>query len=166
MATLMDEQQRRAVPIVLVGVLATAAFAVVGALQILVWNPMAAVPDMSLPEIRAAMSAADEPLVPAPVYVWALAGPVLALIVGALSILRIPDLPWTIARLFLLIVLLGTPTYVFVSFGPGMSIADTFASSGGDHAPWSRILYGMSLIALIFLLMTFTKKDHPRRATI
>lgn len=147
----------------MVGVLTTAAYALIGALQILVWNPMAAVPGMSLQEIKTAMSSANEPLVEAPVYVWALAGPVLALAVGTFSIMKFPDLPWTIARFFLLIIMLGTPTYYFFSFSPGMSIADAFATTGGDHAPWSRILYGMSLLASFLLLVTCAKKDQTRR---
>lgn len=159
MATFLDEQQRRVVPIVLVGVLITAAYALIGALQILVWNPMAAVPGMGLQEIKTAMSSANEPLVEAPVYMWAITGPILALTVGAFSITKCPDLPWTITRFFLIIVILGTPTYFFASFSPGMSIADAFATSGGDHAPLSRILYGMSLLSLIVLLGTLTEED-------
>lgn len=163
MGTLLDEQQRQVVPIVLVGVLTTAAYALIGAFQILVWNPMAAVPGMSLQEIKSAMSSANEPLVEAPVYVWALAGPIIALAVGAFSIVRFPDLPWTTTRLFLILIILGTPTYFFASFNPGMSIADAFATSGGDHAPWSRTLYGMSLLSLVVLLATLTKKDQIHR---
>ena len=163
MGTFLDKQQRHVVPIVLVGVLITAAYALIGALQILIWNPMAAVPGMSLQEIKTAMSSANEPLVEAPVYLWAVAGPVLALTVGTFSIMKFPDLPWTITRFFLIIIMLGMPTYYFFSFSPGMSIADAFATTGGDHAPWSRILYGISLLALFLLLVTRTKKDQTRR---
>ncbi|THJ66263.1 hypothetical protein E8P82_09720 [Arthrobacter echini] len=56
----MDEERRHVVPIVVVGVLMTAAYALIGALQILVWNPLAAVPDMNRDEIKAAMSAAAD----------------------------------------------------------------------------------------------------------
>jgi hypothetical protein len=163
MGTLLDKQQRRVVPIVLVGVLATAAYAMIGAFQILVWNPMAAVPGMSLQEIKTAMSAANESLVEAPVYVWALAGPIIALAFGILSIVRFPDSPWTVTRIFLILIILGTPTYFFASFNPGMSIADAFATSGGDHAPWSKILYSMSFLSLALLLATWKKKDQIHR---
>ncbi|MBP2216556.1 hypothetical protein [Arthrobacter sp. CAN_C5] len=163
MGTLLDEQQRQIVPIIVIGILTTVAYALIGAFQILVWNPMAAVPGMSLQEIKSAMSSANEPLVEAPVYVWALAGPIIALAVGAFSIVRFPDLPWTITRLFLILIVLGTPTYFFASFNPGMSIADAFATSGGDHAPWSRILYAMSLLSLVVLLVTLTRKDQIHR---
>ncbi|WP_197060662.1 hypothetical protein [Arthrobacter sp. L77] len=44
-----------------------------------------------------------------------------------------------------------------------MSIADAFAITGGGHAPWSMILYGMSLLSLVVLLMTPTKEDQVRR---
>lgn len=162
MRTLLDEQQRHVVPIVLGGVLIISTYALIGALQIIVWNPMAAVPGMSLQEIKTAMSAVNEPLVEAPVYAWALAGPVLALTIGIFSIVRFPDLPWTITRYFLLILMLGMPTYYFVSFSPGMSLADAFSTTGGDHSPWSRILYGMSLLALILLLVTIRKKDRTQ----
>lgn len=142
------------------GVPATAVFALIGAFQILVWNPMAAVPGMSLQEIKTAMSSANEPLVEAPVYVWALTGPIIALAFGIFSIARFPDATWTITRMFLILIILGTPTYFFASFSPRMSIADAFATSGGDHAPWSRVLYGMSLLALVLLLATWKKKDQ------
>lgn len=163
MGTLLDQQRRQLVPIVVVGVLAAAAYATIGALQILVWNPVAAVPGMSLPEIKTAMSTANEPLVEAPVYVWALAGPVIALAFGIFSIVRFPDSPWAVTRIFLILIILGTPTYFFASFNPGMSIADAFATSGGDHAPWSKILYGMSLLSLVLLLVTWKKKDQVYR---
>ncbi|MCC3298987.1 hypothetical protein [Arthrobacter caoxuetaonis] len=156
----LDEQQRHVVPIVLGGVLIISAYALIGALQITVWNPMAAVPGMSLQEIKTAMSSVNEPLVETPVYAWALAGPVLALTVGTFSIVKFPDLPWTITRYFLILIMLGTPTYYFVSFSPGMSLADAFSTTGGDHSPWSRILYGMSILALILLLLTLRKKDQ------
>jgi hypothetical protein len=159
MGTFLDQQQRQIVPIVLVGVLATAAYATIGAFQILVWNPMAAVPSMSLQEIRTAMSAANESLVEAPVYAWALAGPIIALAFGVLSLVKFPDSPWAVTRVFLILIILGLPTYFFASFNPGMSIADAFATSGGDHAPWSRILYWMSLLSLVLLLATWKKKD-------
>lgn len=163
MGTVLVQRQRRIVPIVAAGVLITAAYALIGTLQILVWNPMAAVPGMSLQEIKIAMSSANEQLVEAPVYMWALVGPLLALVVGAFAIVKYPDLPWTVTRFFLTIVMLGMPTYFFASFSPGMSIADAFATSGGDHAPWSNILYGMSLLSLVLLLVTSTKKDQPHR---
>ena len=163
MGIFLDKQQRHVVPLVLVGVLITAAYGLIGALQILVWNPIAAVPGMSLQEIKTAMSSVNEPLVEAPVYVWALAGPVLALTVGTFSIMKFPGLSWTIARFFLILIMLGTPSYCFVSFSPGMSIADAFATTGGDHSPWSRILYGMSFLALFLLLVTRSKKDQMRR---
>ncbi|WP_299169503.1 hypothetical protein [uncultured Arthrobacter sp.] len=162
MGDLLDRQQRRVMPIVLVGVLVTAAYAWAGAMQILVWNPMAAVPGMTLDEIKAAMLAANEPLAEAHVYVWAAIGFSLALAVGIYGVLKVPDRPWTIARWFLVILVLGTPTYFFASFNPGMSIADAFATSGGDHAPWSRILYGISLLALITLMLTVTRRDNAQ----
>lgn len=166
MGTVLDEKQRHVIPIVMVGLLMTAAYALTGALQILVWNPMAAVPDKSREEIKTAMSAANEPLVEEPVYVWALAGLVLAAVVGVLAVVKWPDSPWMITRLFLIIIMVGMPTYFLASVNPGMSIADAFATSGGDHAHWSRILYGTSLLSLIFFVVTLTKRDQPpRRAT-
>lgn len=135
MGRLLDQHQRRVFPLVMAGVLGTAAYAWVGAMQILVWNPMAAVPGKGIEEIKAAMAAANEPLRGIPVYGWALVGPVLAVAVGIYAILKVPDLRWTIARWFLILLVLGAPTYFFASFNPGMSIADAFATSGGDHAP-------------------------------
>lgn len=119
MGTALNKQQRHLVPIVLVGVLTTAAYALIGALQILVWNPTVAVPGMSHKEIKTVMSSANEPLVEAPVYAWALVGPTLVLAVGTFSIMKFPDRPWRITRFFLIMIMLGRPTYYFFSFNPG-----------------------------------------------
>lgn len=124
---------------------------------------MTAVPGMSLQEIKTAISTANEPLVEAPVYVWALAGLIIALTFGVLSLVKFPDLPWAVTRIFLILIILGMPTYFFASFNPGMSIADAFATSGGDHAPWSMTLYGMSLLSLALLVATWKKKDQVHR---
>jgi hypothetical protein len=49
-------------------------------------------------------------------------------------------------------IVLGTPAYFFASFGPGMSLADTYPISGGDHSPWARPLYAASALALLALV--------------
>jgi hypothetical protein len=41
---------------------------------------------------------------------------------------------------------------MFVAFTGGMGIADAFATSGGDHAPWGGMLYLASGLALLALL--------------
>ena len=53
-------------------------YAVAGVLQVLVWNPLAAVPGATLDEIHAVMGRANETLSAPTVLVWAATGTVLA----------------------------------------------------------------------------------------
>lgn len=62
----------------LLGFIAVAGYAVVGALQILVWNPLAAVPGATLGEIHAQLEQANETLVAPLVLAWAVIGTALA----------------------------------------------------------------------------------------
>ena len=142
----------RAVIAGVVGVMVIAAYAVVGAMQILVWNPLAAVPGKSLQQIEAEMVAVGESLGEPVVYGFVVIGIGLALaVLGAALLGRIKRVK-TVLILGLVLLTLGAPAYWLASFTAGMSIADTFATHGGDHAPWGGVLLKFSLGALLALL--------------
>lgn len=121
----------------------TATYSIAGSLQILVWNPQAAVPGATLGEISAAMTRANETLAAPLVITWAATGILLA--VGVFMAVASRRLPAeAAASLGLLVVALGAPSHSFASFPAGMGIADTLVTSGGDHAPWGMLLYAVS----------------------
>lgn len=128
------------------------AYAVFAALQIQVLNPLAAVPDSSLREIRAAVGNTADTMG------WGLMIIVLALgplIAGTITIIgwrgRISTAGMLAAMLGLLLV--GTPAYFVASFPAGMTLADTFGIGGADHSPWAQLLHLVSLLALIALVV-------------
>lgn len=136
----------------LVGFVLLAGYAAVGILQVLVWNPLAAVPGATLDEIRADMERANETLGAPLVLTWAVAGALLAAAVVVATLLR----PTTVKNaivLDLLLLVLAAPSHWIASFPAGMGIADAFGLSGEDHAPWGRVLYATSAVALVALVL-------------
>lgn len=127
-------------------------YAVVGALQILVWNPLAAVPESTLSEINSELAQANETLAAPLVLAWAVIGMLLAAAVllaallGAISRVRV------VVTLDVLILVFAVPAHWVASFPAGMGIADTFATTGADHAPWGMVLYALSAAALVGLI--------------
>ena len=154
----------RAVRAALAGFGLLAGYAVVGALQILVWNPLAAVPGATLAEIRAQMAGAHENPGTPLVVAWAVAG----ILCGAgvlVAALRRKISAAGATTLSLLSIVLGAPSLMVASFPSGMGLADTFGISGGDHAPWGSVLYLASAAALL-LLVLFLVRSHPRPTPI
>ncbi|WP_269939597.1 hypothetical protein [Arthrobacter sp. HY1533] len=137
----------------------TVAYSIAGSLQVLVWNPKAAVPGATLEEIAAAMARANETLAVPLVVTWAVTGILLAagVFVAALA-MQLPA--GAAAKLGLAIVALGAPSHWFASFPAGMGIADTFATSGGDHAPWGMLLYAVSVVAFAALLVLVVRRRN------
>lgn len=148
----MTPLPRRTLWISIAGVLAVTAYAAVAAVQILVLNPLAAVPGRTLDEIRAEMDAAGEILLWEPVVFILGIGVALAVVVAVLSI-RGRAHPIVPAMSFLALLMLGALGYFAASFGVGMSLADTFGISGGDYSPWARPLYAVSLLAGVALVV-------------
>lgn len=154
----------RAVRAALAGFGMVAGYAVLGALQILVWNPLAAVPGATLAEIRAQMAGAGEYAGTPLVVAWAVTGILLG--VGMLVAALLRKLSAAGATvLSLLLFVLGAPSMMVASFPSGMGLADTFGISGGDHAPWGSVLYLASVAALL-LLVLFLVRSHPRPTPI
>ncbi|WHP59000.1 hypothetical protein QMY03_19080 [Arthrobacter sp. KFRI-F3372] len=132
-------------------------YVVTGVFQVLVWNPLAAVPGATLDEIHAAMERANESLSAPTVLVWAATGTVLA--AGVLiATLRRSISGKTAAVLYLLLLALAAPALMMASFPAGMGLADTFAISGGDHAPWGGALYTVSAVAFLALAMLTVRR--------
>ncbi|MCB5273327.1 hypothetical protein BJG92_00847 [Arthrobacter sp. SO5] len=146
------DSKRTPVAAASVGFAAVATYAIAGALQILVWNPLAAVPGASLREIYAAMESARESLAAPLVFAWSLAGITLAVgvLIGTL-LARKPVVRQVIAG-YLGLLVLAAPTHWYVAFPGGMGIADAFNTSGGDHTPWGGLLYAVSAAALLALV--------------
>jgi hypothetical protein len=159
---------RRAIWTGCIGFLLVVTYAVVGAFQVLVWNPMAAVHGATLEEIRADMERANESLAAPLVSAWAITGTLLAAAV-LIAAMRPSVSVKTIIVLNLLLLVLGAPSLWFVSFPAGMGIADTFATTGGDHAPWGSALYivsAMALVALIFIVIRRKGKATTRSSSL
>lgn len=135
----------------LAGFIAVLGYGVAGVFQILVWNPMAAVPGATLDEIHADMARANESLSAPMVLVWAATGALLAAAVLVAALKKSISIKAT-AVLYLLVLGLGAPSHMVASFPAGMGVADAFATSGGDHAPWGRVLYIVSAVAFLALL--------------
>jgi hypothetical protein len=140
------------------------AYSVAGAYQTLVWNPLAAVPGASLDEIYAALDAADETLGAPQVIAWSAVGVALAVVALIGTILRRAPRPRHVIAGYLALVVLAAPSHWFVAFTGGMGIADAFATSGGDHAPWGGMLYLASGLALLALVGLAVRRAGPRRA--
>lgn len=149
----VDRDRRWAVVVAIAGTVAVAGFAVLAALQILVLNPLAAVPGATLDQIRTELAAAGESLgTPGVLVVMALgvafaAGLLVLTLRGRLATRRV-------GRLYLVLLVLGTPAYWMASFGGGMSLADTYGISGADYSPWAMPLFltsGAALLALVLI---------------
>lgn len=145
---------RHTLGVSLAGLGAVAAYAALAAVQILVLNPLAAAPGLTLAEIHGAMSDAGESLGPGMVLGILGIGVVVAAGI-AVSCLVNRTRPIVPAMTFLALLTGGAPAYWVASFGPGMGLADTFAISGADASPWALPLYAVSALAAVGLLVGF-----------
>ena len=135
-----------------IGTAAVAAYAAWAAVQILVLNPLAAMPGRSLAEIHADMDAAGQGVSIASTIGLLAVGVVLAIAALAVVIGR-PGIPArAVAAVYLALLIAGALGYWFAAFSWGMSLADTYGISGGDHSPWARPLYAVSVAALAGLV--------------
>ena len=151
---------RRRASVALVGAVVVLAVVVLGAVDTLVWNPLAKVPGLPLPGIYERMVSVDGfPLGynVAVVLVWAVFWAGLALGVLALALSRRAS--WfTVRRIaIVMLVLAGGAIFFrfFAGFGFGMSIADTFGTSGGDGSAVSAVLTLLGQLSLAAALVAF-----------
>ena len=152
--------RRQRVPAALVGAALVITVVVVGAIDVLVWNPLAKVPGMELSTIYATMSSRDGFDLTSNavmVLIWAVFWTVPALVVLALAAHR-AGTALTPRRLAIVILgLIGGAIFFrfFAGFGFGMSIADTFATNGGDASVVSAVLPYLGQLALAGSALAF-----------
>ncbi|QHC65728.1 hypothetical protein GSU68_03425 [Rathayibacter sp. VKM Ac-2759] len=145
--------RRQRVPVALGGAAGVIALVVVGAVDLLVWNPIAKVPGLELSAIYAEMVTRDGFDIGANtawVTGWA-AFWIAAAIVVAVAALPGRESPLTPRRLIVLMLgLIGGAVFFrfFAGFGFGMSIADTFGTNGGDGSFVSALLPYLGQLAL------------------
>lgn len=121
--------------------LAIAAFAVanlvvvaIGALQLLVWNPLARAPGLTLEQVYAAVEATEGRVSAVPLA-WVILSSVLSITAAAAAFVAARrGLISTHHALSVGLVLVHATTFFmwWAGFGLAMSLADTFATSGGD----------------------------------
>lgn len=107
---------------------------------------------LTLSEIHAALDDAGESLGTPRVIAWSAVGVALAVVALIGTILESAPRANHVIAGYLVLVVLAAPSHWFVAFTGGMGIADAFATSGGDHAPWGGLLYmasGLALLALV-----------------
>ena len=98
------------------------------------------------------LRAAGETLGAPRVIAWSVVGVALAAVALIGSILAAAPRASHVIASYLPLIVLAAPSHMFVAFTGGMGIADAFATSGGDHAPWGGLLYmasGLALLALV-----------------
>lgn len=157
------ESPRTARIVATVGFGAVGVYAGVAALQILVWNPLAAVPGATLGEISSEIAAARQSFSVASVLGYLALGPLLALVPLVLA--------WRgmltglgAATAVSALISVGAPGYFVASFAPGMALADTYGISGGDHAPGGMVLMLVSASAFVALVgCGVVQLAHSRR---
>lgn len=147
----MAASRTRPVAVAVIGLVVVTVYAAWAALQILVLNPLAAAPGRSLAQIHAEMDAAGQAVgIPPTLGVLAI-GPLLAAAV-LVGVSRGHLAARTTAMLTLALLALGAFGYFWASFMWGMNLADTYGIGGGDHSPWARPLYAVSLASLVGLI--------------
>ncbi|MGO3885408.1 MAG: hypothetical protein ACTJHU_03840 [Mycetocola sp.] len=140
------------------GAILITAYAVLGTLQILVLNPMAVRPGLSLFEIHREMAAQNEELDPVFPLIFAGVGVLLAVAVVAVAFAWSGATTEIVLVAVGVILMLGAPAYWIASFGPGMSLADAFYTSGGDHAPWAIPLYAVSIAGFVCVITLLVRQ--------
>lgn len=138
--------------LLIAGPLVVACYAMVMVLIAAVWDPSAAVPWMSYPQIVDTLTAfgMNVPAAYVVAVVWAGIGVAMGVfisVVGAKRRLTTRQIMmWHLA-----VVAAGAPATFIAAFPWGMNVADAFGVSGGAHTPWSGVLYAVSAASLIVL---------------
>lgn len=129
-------------------------YATLALVQILYLNPLAAAPGRTLAEIHHDLAAANESLGAPMAFAIMAIGPILAVVILGLTVVRRITNPWVTALIYLAVLTVGPGAYFVASFGAGMSLADTYMIGGADYSPWARPLYFISLAAAVMLVAT------------
>ncbi|WP_341952486.1 hypothetical protein [Salinibacterium sp. TMP30] len=137
----------------------TLATVAVGTLHIVVWNPIAAMPGLDLDAIYGQMAAAGESPSAILIWLWAAFWTFTAVAFGVACL--VPQIgarmsARTLATAGLTVVGLTLAFHWVAGFNMGMSLADTFAISGGDAAisgPALSILGQLCLVTIVWLAL-------------
>lgn len=135
--------------IALVGITLISVYALVAYLQIAFLNPQAAMAGMTADQIWAEVAASQGNTGLSSALIYLCLGPVLALTFAAVGVVWLSRSPLIVGGVYLLLLALGSPAYFVASFGPGMSLADTYGIGGADYAVWGVVLHVVSGIALV-----------------
>lgn len=140
----------------------------VGTLHIVVWNPLAAVPGLALDAIYAQMAAVGESPLPHLIWVWGVFWSLAALAFAVICVApkiggRMSARGLTVSGLAIIGLTLSCEW--LAGFSTGMSLADTFAISGGDSAasgPALAILGQLCLVVSVWLLLLPARTNAGR----
>lgn len=158
--------RRRTAATAIAGTAVTIAYAYLAVLQILVLNPLAAVPGAGLEQIWADLAAANESLGVPGVLLGMTVGPVVALTLLVHALWGTDPSPRNVATAYLALLAFGAPAYFVASLGAGMALADTYGISGGDHSPWAQLLHATSGIAFLGLAGLWAWASFARRSAV
>ncbi|WP_143738885.1 hypothetical protein [Microbacterium sp. Yaish 1] len=157
-------------PVAIAGLVSVTALLALGVLDLLVWNPLAKVPGYELSAIYAEMIAADgfDPALAAQsVAVWG--GVWLVAAVGVTVVALTRGGAWLTPRrlgiLYLSIIGAALFLRLFAGFSIGMSIADTFGTSGGDVSALSQVFHLVGPLSFAAALLLFGWAPAGRRTT-
>lgn len=148
-----DPQRRIAeVSTAVAGAVAVGAILAIGFLHILVWNPLAKLPGLTLDEIYAGLAAAGETPSAGSLVLWSASAviSVIVLLLFAILPLRVVRTARSLRRVAALALAAVSGTALSVTmagFGMGMGIADAFATSGGDAAMSGPALVGLGVVS-------------------
>lgn len=143
-------KKRPAVIAAMLAFLAVAAYSAWALVQILVLNPLAAVPGVSLERIYAEVEAAGRSIDVWHVVALLAVGPLAMLALVVLAALR-PLPRWLPYGVGLSLLTVGPVVYWSASFAPSTRLADTYHISGADHSPWAWPLVAVSVLAFVAL---------------
>lgn len=158
----MHSWRHRPLVVAVIGLVVVTAYAAWAALQILVLNPLAAVPGRTLTQIYAEMDAAGELPSGGDTVGFLALGPLLAVVMVLITAVgRVPT--FVTAAFTLALLIFGGPAYVMASFRWGMGLADTYGIGGGDHSGGSLVLYAVSLAAVVGMVVMGVRSPRAAR---
>jgi hypothetical protein len=157
---LRTASRRRRMPVGVAGAVLVIVVVVAGAIDLLVWNPLAKVPGMELSTIYALMASRDGfdlTTNAVLVVIWVVFWTVPALAVLALAAHRVGTALTPRRLAIVMLGLVGGAIFFrfFTGFGFGMSIADTFGTNGGDASVVSAVLPYIGQLALAGAAIAF-----------